>query len=333
MQRPTATNRKSVYTNLIYKLGAVGLAIILWFFSISNSQFEANVELPIEIRNIQEGKALSEEAPRDATLRFKGTGRSLAKLFIFLPFSSSKLVLDLERVQRRHVFYLDEYLQSNPQRISIPIPGIREGLDFVEVVRPDSIQIVLGDYKEKRVPVSPQITFNVAPGFTQVGEIALTPPLVMVKGAVEAVDKVNSVLTSRRTYSNLTESLEIPDLGLWHPAPGRVLAIEPVNVRLMVDIQMIGERRLNDVPVKVLNVPENLNVFVGPSTVALTITGGVDYLAGLDQDAVDIFVDYSTQWSPTNLLVEPQVRMDNNLLEYRDLVPKQLEIITTRQAP
>ncbi|UCH09235.1 MAG: hypothetical protein JSU61_08310 [Fidelibacterota bacterium] len=333
MRNLTSTDRKSIYANLVYKLGAVGLAVILWFFSISNSQFEADVELPIEIRNIQEGKALSEEAPRNATLRFKGTGRALAKMFIFLPFSDSKLVLDLERVQRRHVFYLDEYLQNNPQRISIPIPGTRENLDFVEVVRPDSIQIVLGDYMEKRVPVRPQITFSVAPGFTQVGDIIVTPPQVVVRGAVEAVDQVNSVLTSRRTYTLLTETLEIPDLGLWHPAPGRVLAIDPINVTLTVNVQMIGERRLSDVPVRLLNVPENLNVFVGPSTVALTVTGGVDYLAGLTNDAVEVVVDYRTQWSPTNLLVEPQVRLDPNLLEYRDLVPKQLEIITTRQAP
>ena len=183
------------------------------------------------------------------------------------------------------------------------------------------------------MPVRPQITFTVAPGFTQVGDVMVTPPQVLVRGAVEAVDQVNSVLTSRRSYSNLMESLEIPDLGLWHPAPGRVLAIEPINVTLTIDIQMIGERRLSDIPVQVYNVPENLNVFVGPSTVALTVTGGVEYLVSLEDEAVEVFVDYRTQWSPTNLLVEPQVRLDDNLLEYKDLVPKQLEIITTRQAP
>lgn len=328
----TASTQKLIYTDLVYKLVAVGLAVILWFFSISNSQFEANAELPIEIRNIREGKALSQEAPQTATLRFKGTGRALAKLFLFLPFTSSKLVLDLERVQQRYVFYLDEYLRQYPQRISIPIPGIQENLDFIEVVRPDSIQIVLSDYKEKWVPVQPQITIEIAPGHTQVGEFAVTPPQVLVMGAVEAVDMVSTVLTMRRTYRNVSAPREIP-VGLWHPDPRRVLAIDPQNVTVSIDIQMIGERRFEDVPVEVLNVPGNLNVFVGPSTVALTVTGGVDYLAGLEKDAVEVFVDYRTQWSPTNLMVEPQVRLDENLLDFRDLVPKQLEIITTRQTP
>ena len=325
----TQSERQPIFTNLIYKLGAVGLAVILWFFSISNSQFDAEVELPIEIRNIREGKALSQEAPQIATLRFKGSGRSLAKLFLLLPFSSAKLVLDLERVQQRHVFFLDDYLRQNPQRISIPIVGLQENLTFVEVVRPDSIQIVLGDYKEKLVTIVPQVTLDLAAGYTQVGAIAVRPSQVLVKGVIQAVDAVEVVRTMRRTYRNVSESKEFT-VGLLHPDPGQVLAVSPVVTTLKIDVQMIGERRLEDVPVKVLNVPDQRNVFVGPSTVALTVTGGVDYLAELDQEAVEVYVDYRTQWLPDNPLVEPQVRLEPNLLEYRDLVPKQLEIIITR---
>ncbi|GAI81707.1 unnamed protein product, partial [marine sediment metagenome] len=69
--------------------------------------------------------------------------------------------------------------------------------------------------------------------------------------AVEAVDRVTEVLTSRRTYRNVADPLEIT-VGLWDPDPGKGLAIEPLNVTLTVDVQRIGERRLTEVPVKVL---------------------------------------------------------------------------------
>ena len=68
----------------------------------------------------------------------------------------------------------------------------------------------------------------------------------------------------------------------------------------------------------------------GESGFVVTVTGGVDYLANLDKELVEVFVDYRTQWSPTDALVEPQVRLGDHLLEYRDLVPGQLEIITSR---
>lgn len=324
--------RQPFLVDLPFKLGAVGLAVILWFISISNSYFEAEVELPIEIRNIREGKALGEETPRTAILRFRGTARALIKLYVLLPFTSPKLVLDLERVQRRHVFYLDEYLGDNPQRISIPILGIKENLTFVEVVRPDSVLIILGDYVEKRVPVRSQVTIQPAAGFTQVGALVITPSKVLVKGVDEEVSRVQAIRTMRDSYRDVTAPLEIL-VGLLHPNPGKVLDVEPVNVNIKVDVQMISERRLEEVPVKVINVPRNLAVYVSPSTVALTLVGGVDHLAALDSTAVEVFIDYLAQWSPTNLFIEPQVRLDSNLIEFRDLVPRQLEIISTRQSP
>lgn len=317
-----------VYANLIYIAGAVGLAVILWFFSISNSIFDAEVEFPIEIRNIREGKRRAVKEPLKATLRFSGTGRSLAKLFILLPFSNAKLVLDLERVQQRHVFYLDEYLRKNPQRISIPIVGLKQNLTFVEVVRPDSIEIVLGDYKKKLVRIVPNVTLDMAAGYTQVGETEVIPPRVTVEGVIQAVDEVDLVRTMRRTYRNIDEPLQIT-VWLEHPDPKK-LDVSPVRVMLKMNIQMIGERRLEEVPVKILNIPRQRNVTVGPSTVALTVTGGVDYLASLDKELVEVFVDYRTQWSPTDAMVEPQVRLGGHLLEHLDLIPSQLEIITSR---
>lgn len=266
-----------------------------------------------------------------AVLRFQGTGRSLAKLFIWRPFADSKLVIDLERVQQRHVFYLDEYLKENPQRIYMPILGIKENLTFVEVVQPDSILIVLGDYLEKLVPVKPQITINLAPGYTQVGEMIVEPTEILVKGVVDAVEAVEVVRSMRRTYNETTEALDFT-VGLLHPDPGSVLDVSPININVKVDVQMIGERRLEEVPVRLTNVPDNLNAFVSPSTVSITVIGGIDFISQIDSRILDISIDYGEQWSPTNLFVEPQVTLSADLIEYRDLVPRQLEIITTRQA-
>lgn len=323
--------RQPFLIDLPIKIGAVGLAIILWVVSISDISYTADLEFPLEIRNLREGKALSEETPRTAVLRFRSSARTLIKLYVLRPFYASKLVLDLERVQRRHVFYLDEYLGDNPQRIVIPIAGIKNTLTFVEVIRPDSVRVILGDYVEKRVPVSPQVTIKPAPGYIQVGDIIVTPDQVLVKGVDEEVRKVEAVRSMRQSYQDVTEPLEFL-VGLLHPNPGKVLDVEPVNVSISVSVQMISERRLDEVPVRIINVPSNLAVYVSPSTVSLTLVGGVDHLATLDSSAVEVFVDYEAQWSPTNLFIEPHVRLGPNLIEYRDLVPKQLEIISTRQS-
>lgn len=318
------------YGDLAYKGGAVGLAIILWFFSISTSRFEADVTFPLEIRNIRAGKTLSEEAPQTATLRFLGTGRALAKLFLLRPFSNLKLVLDLDRVQRRHVFYLNDYLRDNPQRIVIPIVGMRENLVFVEVVRPDSIPIVLGDYTEKVVAVIPQVTIDIASGHTQVGPLKIVPPRVTVRGALEAVSAVDKVRTMRQSHPDVTTALEFT-VGLQHPDPGKVLDISPVNVTIQANVQALGERRIDGVPVRIINIPRNLSVFVSPSTVALTLVGGVDFLSGVDSTLVQVIVDYREQFSSTNPLVVPKVIPHPYMVRISDVVPRQVELISTRR--
>lgn len=324
--------RRPIYTDLFYRFGAVGLAVILWFFSVSNSQFQADVEFPIEIRNIREGKILREEAPQTAVLRFRGTGRSLAKLFLFKPFSDMKLVLDLERVRQEHIFLLNEYIRANQQRISIPVIGVKENLSFVEVVRPESIRVVLSDYQEKNVPVVPQVTIEPAPGHMLVGDLTVLPGEVAVRGVAEAVANVQQIRTMRNTYTGITAPLDIT-IGLLHPDLSQVLVVSPVNVRIQADIQPISERRLTDLQVKVINIPEDLNVLVTPSTVALTVVGGTEELAKDDQVLVEVRVDYRTQWSPDSHFVTPQLNLAPGILEVRDMVPRQLEIITTRQLP
>lgn len=321
-----------VYGDLVYKAGAVGLAILLWFFSISTSRFEADVSFPLEIRNIRAGKTLSEEAPRTATLRFRGTGRALAKLFLLKPVSELKVVLDLDRVQRRHVFYLNDYLRSNPQRIVIAIVGMKENLDFVEVVRPDSIPIVLGDYTEKSVAVRPQVTIDIASGHTQVGPLVITPARVTVRGVVEAVASVDIIRTMRQSYQDVTSALEFT-VGLLHPDPGKVLDISPVNVTIRADVQSLGERRLENVRVRIINAPANLNVFVSPSTLAITVIGGVNLLTEEDSTLVQLIVDYRAQFSSTDPFVEPQVTLHPYLVRSSDVVPRKLELISTRRNP
>ena len=225
-----ASRPNRIYSKLVYKSGAIGLAIILWFFSISTSQFESDIHFPVEIRNIRAGKALGEEAPRTAIVRMRGTGRALAKLYLLRPFTNLKLVLDLERVQRRHVFYLDEYLRNNPQRILIPIVGMRENLTFVEVVSPDSVLITLGDYTERLVYVRHQVTVDLAAGYTLVGDLEIDPAQVTVKGVVEAVSSVELVRTMRQSYQEVEAPFEFT-VGLQHPDPGKVLDVTAIPSR------------------------------------------------------------------------------------------------------
>ena len=64
------------------RLGAIGLAGLLWLFVISENEYLHVIEMPIEVRNLPARHALTEEVPESAKVRLRGAGRALFKTII-----------------------------------------------------------------------------------------------------------------------------------------------------------------------------------------------------------------------------------------------------------
>ena len=129
------------------RLGAIGLAVLLWLFVVSNNEYYMAIDMPIEARNLPARHALKEEVPSYAKVRLHGTGRSLFKTIVLKNFIPSfKLVLDLERISEEYEFILNDYFERYPQKIVIPSTF---DVNYVEVIYPSSVHISLDEYKEK----------------------------------------------------------------------------------------------------------------------------------------------------------------------------------------
>jgi len=106
------------------RAGALGLAIFLWMFVVSNNDYVTIMNVPIEVRNLNERKrAYKKEIPQSVQVRLKGSGRAIFKTLLLKDFASDfKLVIDLDRISEEYDFYLNEYYDKYPQKVSIPSP-------------------------------------------------------------------------------------------------------------------------------------------------------------------------------------------------------------------
>ena len=66
---------------IVLRLGAFGLAILLWVFIVSSEMYEMVMTVPIEVRNLSEQKALREEVPERAQVRFEEQVGHFLKLY------------------------------------------------------------------------------------------------------------------------------------------------------------------------------------------------------------------------------------------------------------
>ena len=314
------------WQSLGMRLGAVGLAILLWVFVVSENEYSMVIDMPIEARNLSAQKAHKKEVPEYAQVRLKGPGRALFKTLLLKNFISNfKLVIDLDRISEEYDFYLNEYYEHYPQKVVIP-PSYE--LEYIEVVYPDSIHISLDEYMVKKLTVKAPLKINPAPGYTLVGNINIYPASIEVAGPREVIQEMKYVSTIKDTF--LLQDFDI-DVNLKVDNQTRSLVeYSQTTISIHQDIQSVSERIISEIPVKVINVLPNLRLFVNPTTVALTVIGGVDRIAAVNPKDILVTIDFAKQWISGKNYYEPTVSVPIDILEWQDLSPRNLELVVTK---
>ena len=304
--------------------GAFGLSLLLWVFVVSENEYTLILDLPIEARNLNVQKAHQEEVPPYASVRLRGTGRDLFKSFLLKNFGGFKLVLDLEGISNEYEFVLNDYFEKFPQKIVLPL---NYNLSFVEVVYPNRIKISLDEYSSKVVPVISNLFIKPSPGFILVSEQKVIPSEIEIAGPKKELALINHVETDFDTINGLTSfysgQVKIQSLG-------RLIEYSSKTVEINLDIQNISERIIADIPVRVINIPNKFRVFPSPQTVSLTVIGGVNQISGLTSNDITVFVDFK-DWNHLKQFYEPEVKIPEDLLDWRDISPKNIEIGVARE--
>jgi len=311
------------------RLGAFGLAIFLWLFVVSNNNYSTIINIPIEVRNLNERKkAYKKEIPQIAKVRFKGKGRSIIKSLILKDFVKDfKLVIDLDRISEEYNFFLNDYYNRYPQKVSIPSTF---ELQYVEVIYPDSIHISLDEYMVKNVPVKSNIVINPSPGYIKIGKPILDSSLVTIAGAKNAVQSIEYIFTTNDTFNNI--DMPINAQVSLETINNTLIEYSFLKLSYFQDIQPISERIISGVPVTIKNNLKGLVVRKNPSTVSLTIVGGLDYISDIQPTDISVTIDFTYQWSPKMQFYEPRVVVPDEILSWKDLTPRNIELAVAKES-
>ena len=302
------------------------IAFIFWFFIKSEDNYSVTTSIPLVARNLQEQKTYKEEVPESIIVTLKGSGRAFIWLRFFDNFYEDyKAVIDLSSIADEYNFELDQYYKNNPEKIVLP-ESLE--LEFVEVISPRSIKINLDQYLVKKVPIKSEVIVSTAPGYIQVGEEVFSPDSISIGGPQEIVDTINFVKTQKDTLVNLVSSIESEFLII---NPDRVVDFDPKKVEGFINIQPISETIVTGIPVKLINKPNDINVFVNPATVSLTIVGGLDQIASIVSTDIEVLINFEKSWSPDKQFYSPEVRIPDSILEWKDLSPNNLEILVIKE--
>ena len=224
---------------------------------------------------------------------------------------------------------VDKHPQKNfdkhPQKIVIPSAY---KLTFIEVIYPSRIKISLDEILVKTVPVKPLIKVEMDDGYINIGSIKLDPSEVEITGPKEDLVSITHVLTCSDTFIQVRQPLN----GMIKiQSIGRLIEFSENEIEFNIDIQQISERIIVDIPVVVINKPDNIRVFPSPQTVSLTVIGGMNKIAGLGSDEINVTVDFN-DWILPKQFYKPSVKIPSGVLDWRDLSPRTIELGVAREA-
>lgn len=301
------------------------IAFIFWFFIKSEDTYSVTTSIPLVARNLQEQKTYKEEVPESIIVSLKGSGRAFIWLRFFDNFYEDyKAVIDLSSIADEYNFELDQYYKNNPEKIVLPTSL---DLEFVEVISPRNIKINLDQYLVKKVPIMSEIMVTTSAGYIQVGEV-FSPDSISIGGPQEIVDTIDFVKTQKDTLVDLVSSVESEFLII---NPDRVVDFDPKKVKGFINIQPISETIVTGIPVKLINKPNDINVFVNPATVSLTIVGGLDQIAKIGSTDIEVLINFEKSWSSDKQFYSPEVKIPDSILEWKDLSPNNLEILVIKE--
>ncbi|MBN1480477.1 YbbR-like domain-containing protein [candidate division KSB1 bacterium] len=261
------------------KIASSLIAVFIWFLVVTKDSYEYKTTIPIEISQENPNFVITSSVPTKAHIILQGTGRNL---FSYMLFREGRLRLDVEWSSGTQIIRPtaeDIYRQGNAKKLTIR-----------QFLGPDSIQIKIEKLLTKNIPVRNNISLKPQAGYKIIGDIIVEPESVRVQGPESAVAELDSI----DTQTLLLENLKFPiqdDFSLKSPENKHVTLLD-TRVTIAAEIQRLLEKVIDQVPISVKYLPQNLEATIQPPFLSVKVQGGEQSIYPLDANDIYAFVEY-----------------------------------------
>ena len=171
--------KKMIRKNLGLKGLALGLSVVLWWFVTGESNVHVGFAVPLEIRNIPQGMAVTNKVARQVDVRLAGP----STLISALQQKEISAAVDLSGAKGGR-----ETIPLTERSVKVPA-GFR-----VERVYPASVEVVLEKLERKTVPVLPQVG-GASKVRARIARTEVDPPSLEVEALPDEFSRLKTLTT------------------------------------------------------------------------------------------------------------------------------------------
>ncbi|MBS1519261.1 MAG: hypothetical protein JSS91_14345 [Bacteroidetes bacterium] len=290
-------------------------ALILWLYINLNQSYSLDLSIPVNI-NSSKSQALAEEIPNSIDVKINGRGWDLINILIS---KNLEYDIDITKMKKDTRIITEQFvnerlkLQSNISVISI---------------NPDTIQISFDKVSEKKVPVRNNVALNLKEGYSIIGDPVLTPDSVTIQGASNLINKIKFIPTESKILSNINSDVR-GEIKLKDTLQN-LLKTDISKVNYYFQVQLLAEKNIDDIEVRILNIPDDKEVLLIPPKINVSIRGGVDELTGLSSGELSVNIPYKDIEDDTLGYVVPEIIVPENMTLLKSQ-PEKLQYIVKKK--
>ena len=288
------------------------ISILIWIHVKTDKVYEETFQARIVPINVNPEYVIANRYTKSVPVKFQSKGKDL----IALRNTDIEIVIDLHGTTKTKI---EERLNLNSVRISPPIVNLLP----LEFVGKDTIHIIQDALNYAQVPVKHRITIKPKAGYIQVGKLEITPSKITVSGPRTKVTKIEILETDSLIFDDSDSDVN-GIVNLVNPFPEDI-DLSSAQVEYSADIQEIGTQFFEDIPIKITNRPRNLEVSAIPSTISLTITGGVEVVSNLQREAILAYIDFQRYDRKKNNSLPATIKIPEEIT-ISDVYPELFEI-------
>jgi hypothetical protein len=232
-------------------------AVVIWIFVQFSKQYNEIIDIPVEYVNIPPDKLLDADNPTILKLRMEENGFKIAWFSLFPP----TLYVDVSKAVEQEdqlLYFIDDNRNDILSQLNIDFEDSR----FVK----DLVAIDFQQKQEKKLPVVSRIEIEFAAGYSATDPLQLQPDSVKVSGPDALLDTLGSLYTQklklRKIKEDVSGKIRIDTTGL------KNLTMYKPELTYSIDVEKFTEGSVQ-VPIQLINVPEELNVVIFPKETLL----------------------------------------------------------------
>ncbi len=298
------------------KIASTFIATTVWFFIVTGGTFDYEAPIQITCPGTRNDYIVTNDYQKTGKVLLRGQG---IHLLTYLLFNEGKLRIEPNWEPGLHTIH--------PTLENISLSGNAKKISVLKYLEPDSLQLNIEKLETKSVKVKTEIFLKPQNGFTIVDEVKVEPEEVLIRAPKSMIDSIDTIQSKRLELSDLKypieRQLELIDPQIQH------LDLLTTKVTVSADVQKLMEKQINNITVKVKNLPPNVTALVIPSNLSLVVQGGVNVVFPINETDIDAYIDYqkqrpnSQQNFPAYIKPLPGVRFTN-------IEPQRFKIILKR---